>query len=191
VGVGAGTDHLQWARAGCRCHGVDLTAAAIETTRQHLALYGFESELRRLDAETLPFEDEKFDLVYSWGVIHHSEHPERIIREIHRVLKPGGAIVGMMYGRYSIFALRLWAEYALLKGRPWRTIADVVASHMESAGTKSYTGLELQRLFEMFSPFTTKRLLAHEERSGWPDRIGRLFPDDWGWFITFNGSKTA
>ena len=55
VGVGAGTDHLQWARAGCHCHGVDLTDAAIETTRERLALYGLESDLRRIDAESLPF----------------------------------------------------------------------------------------------------------------------------------------
>ena len=48
VGVGAGTDHLQWARAGAQCFGVDLTDAAIETTREHLASYGFTSELQRL-----------------------------------------------------------------------------------------------------------------------------------------------
>ncbi len=71
IGVGAGTDHLQWARAGCFCHGVDLTQAAIETTRAHLALHGFSSELRRIDAEALPFADGSFDLVWSWGVIHH------------------------------------------------------------------------------------------------------------------------
>ena len=90
VGVGAGTDHLQWARAGARCHGVDLTEAGVEITRRRLAAYGFMSDLQRADAESLPFPDASFDLVYSWGVIHHSEHPDRIIREILRVLKPGG-----------------------------------------------------------------------------------------------------
>ncbi|MBI3724778.1 class I SAM-dependent methyltransferase, partial [bacterium] len=102
VGVGAGTDHLQWARAGLECHGVDLTDAAIETTRARLAAYGFESELRRIDAESLPFEDASFDLVYSWGVIHHSESPRKIVSEIHRVLRPGGTFIGMMYGRRSL-----------------------------------------------------------------------------------------
>src|SRR5688572_26194570 len=74
VGVGAGTDHLQWARAGALLTGVDLTDAAIETTRARLAAYGFSSDLRRVDAETLPFPDDSYDVVYSWGVIHHSEH---------------------------------------------------------------------------------------------------------------------
>src|SRR5919197_3248238 len=55
IGVGAGCDHLQFARAGALCHGVDLTQSAIETTRRHLALYGFSSELRCADAQSLPF----------------------------------------------------------------------------------------------------------------------------------------
>ncbi|MDR4473468.1 MAG: class I SAM-dependent methyltransferase [Nitrospira sp.] len=78
VGVGAGTDHLQWARAGAVCYGVDLTQRAIETTRAHLACTGWDSTLQRIDAETLPFPDGTFDaLVYSWGVIHHSAHQNR------------------------------------------------------------------------------------------------------------------
>src|SRR5712671_2474918 len=79
IGVGAGVDHVQWAKAGAVCHGVDLTDAAIEATRSHLALHGLHSELKRVDAESLPFADASFDIVYSWGVIHHSERPEKII----------------------------------------------------------------------------------------------------------------
>src|SRR6185295_8564705 len=102
VGVGAGTDHLQWARAGADCYGVDLTDAAIDTTRERLALYDLSSNLQRVDAEHLPFEDNSFDFVYSWGVIHHSEKPEAIIAEIHRILKPGGMFIGMMYHRPAL-----------------------------------------------------------------------------------------
>jgi len=75
VGVGAGTDHLQWARAGAECYGVDLTDEAIETTQRRLETYKFHSNLKRINAEVLPFEDNFFDVVYSWGVIHHTEHP--------------------------------------------------------------------------------------------------------------------
>lgn len=55
VGVGAGTDHLQWARASTQCYGVDLTEAAIKTTKTRLSMYGFESNLQCIDAESLPF----------------------------------------------------------------------------------------------------------------------------------------
>jgi len=67
VGVGAGTDHLQWARAGCQCYGVDLTDMAIETTKARFAEYGFKSNLQRINAQALPFHDESFDLVLFVG----------------------------------------------------------------------------------------------------------------------------
>jgi ubiquinone/menaquinone biosynthesis C-methylase UbiE len=189
VGVGAGTDHLQWARAGCRCHGVDLTDAAIATTRGRLALYGLQSELQRMDAETLPFGDNQFDVVYSWGVIHHSAHPERIIAEIHRVLKPGGQFIGMMYGRRSLTALRFWVRFALLKGRPWRSVADVLAHHVESLGTKAYTVRELEGLFARFRDVKARPVITVADTSDWPNAISRFFPDDWGWFITLSAAK--
>ena len=189
VGVGAGTDHLQWARAGCRCFGVDLTDAAIATTRAHLAVYGLESNLQRIDAESLPFEDERFDLVYSWGVIHHTASPERIIAEIHRVLKPGGRFIGMMYGRHSVTALRFWVRHALLRGRPWRSVADVIAAHVESAGTKAYTVRELRQLFASFRACSAKPVITVADTSDWPAWISRFFPDEWGWFMTLSAEK--
>jgi ubiquinone/menaquinone biosynthesis C-methylase UbiE len=189
VGVGAGTDHLQWARAGCRCYGVDLTDAAIKTTGDHLAMYGFESQLRRVDAESLPFEDNRFDLVYSWGVIHHSARPEQLIHEIHRVLKPGGSFLGMMYNRHSVTAMRFWVRFALLAGRPWRTIPDIIAAHVESAGTKAYTVEELTRMFARFASFTAKPVITVADTSDSPQWISRFFPDDWGWFITLAATK--
>jgi ubiquinone/menaquinone biosynthesis C-methylase UbiE len=189
VGVGAGTDHLQWARAGADCHGVDLTEAAIETTRNRLALYGFRSNLRRVDAETLPFDDDTFDVVYSWGVIHHSEKPERIIAEIHRVLKPGGQFLGMMYGRRSLCAFKLWVKHGLLAGRPWRSFGDVLWHHMESEGTKAYTVKELRQLFAAFPDFQAKPVITDDERRKFPAWLHQFFPQRWGFFITLRARK--
>jgi ubiquinone/menaquinone biosynthesis C-methylase UbiE len=184
VGVGAGTDHLQWARAGCDCHGVDLTDTAIETTRAHLALYGFASELRRLDAERLPFPDASFDLVYSWGVIHHSHKPDRVVDEIGRVLKPGGQFIGMLYGRRSPLVLRAWVRHALLRGQPWRSFSDVVRQHVESVGTKAYTVSEVGALFSRFRQLEVRPLITPYDTARYPRWLARLFPDRWGWFIT-------
>ena len=189
VGVGAGTDHLQWARAGAQCHGVDLTDAAIETTRKHLAFYGFESDLRRVDAEVLPFDNDTFDLVYSWGVIHHSEQPSEIIREIRRVLKPGGLFVGMMYGRRSPAVFKLWVKNALLRGRPWRSFADMVWNYMESVGTKAYTVPELKELFSEFAAFTATPLITKYDTDKFPIWLSRFFPNHWGWFIGLKATK--
>lgn len=189
VGVGAGTDHLQWARAGCDCYGVDLTDAGIETTRAHLALHGLSSNLQRVDAETLPFDDGCFDLVYSWGVVHHSEAPERIVAEIHRVLKPGGTFVGMLYGRRSVTAFHVWVRHAFRKGRPWRTFRDVIWNHVESIGTRAYTIPELRRLFAAFPGFTATPLITINDTAGFPRWISQCFPARWGWFIAVRATK--
>ncbi len=189
VGVGAGTDHLQWRRAGCECYGVDLTDAAIETTRARLVLYGLQSTLRRIDAERLPFADEQFDLVYSWGVIHHSEDPRQIAREIRRVLKPGGAFIGMVYGLHSPAVLKLWLRHALLRGRPWRSLRDVVWYHVESIGTKAYTKAEVRGLLSDFAAVTLQPLMTTYDTTSFPRWLHRFFPDDWGWFIAFTARR--
>ena len=181
IGVGAGTDHLQWARAGLHCHGVDLTQAAIETTRAQLALHGFSSELQRLSAESLPFPDASFDLVYSWGVIHHAERPEAIVREIRRVLRPGGQFIGMLYARYSLCALRFWVKHALLGGRPWRSLADVVWEHVESVGTRCYTARELRTLFDGFGRIDLEKLLTPYDLYYVPRLVAAVLPDAAGW----------
>jgi ubiquinone/menaquinone biosynthesis C-methylase UbiE len=189
IGVGAGTDHLQWARAGAKCYGVDLTDAAILVTREHLRIHGFRSDLRRTDAEELPFEKATFDVVYSWGVIHHSEKPELIIAEIKRVLKPGGVFIGMLYGRHSLVALKCWVKNALLKGKPWKSFSDVLWHHFESVGTKAYTRPEIRELFSGFSRVEIETLLTGHDKSKFPKWASRFFPDDWGWFISVKGRK--
>jgi len=162
VGVGMGCDHLQWARSHPRrlC-GVDLTPRAIEFASRHLALHGFDSELEVADAENLPFEDEAFDLVYSFGVLHHSPNTPRAIRQVHRVLRPGGVARIMIYHRASLTGLMLWARYALLAGRPFRSLDDVYAHHLESPGTKAYSVREARELFRDFSSVRIHIQLNH------------------------------
>jgi ubiquinone/menaquinone biosynthesis C-methylase UbiE len=189
IGVGAGTDHVQWARAGAECWGVDLTDEAIETTRTHLGLHGLQSNLQRVDAETLPFDDASFDLAYSWGVIHHSDSPPRIVAQIHRVLRPGGTFIGMVYARYSVAALRLWLRYALLAGRPWRTLASVIHHHVESVGTQAYTVREVRRLFGAFSHVEATKLRTVYDTHRLPAPLAAIVPDACGWFIAVRAQK--
>lgn len=161
IGVGMGADHLEWARARPRTlAGCDLTPRAIELTRARLALHGLRSRLLVADARRLPFPDASFDLVYSWGVIHHSPDTPAAVREIRRVLRPGGSARVMIYKRRSLVGAMLWLRYGLLAGRPFTPLDAIYARRLESPGTKAYSPAEARALFAGFSEVTTRSELS-------------------------------
>ena len=102
VGCGIGTDLTRFALGGTRVTGVDLSQTAIDLARQNLALHGVGAEeLRVENAEALTNADSSFDVVYGHGVIQYTADPARLVRECHRVLKPGGTAIFMVYNRVS------------------------------------------------------------------------------------------
>jgi ubiquinone/menaquinone biosynthesis C-methylase UbiE len=147
IGVGMGADHLQWARAHpSSLTGVDLTPRAIEITSRRFRLEGFQSDLRVADAESLPFADKSFDIVYSWGVIHHSPDTPRAFAEIARVLRPGGVARIMIYQDRSITGFMLWLRYALLRGQLTMSLKQVCSEHLQGPGEKTYTPEETRAM---------------------------------------------
>jgi len=101
IGCGCGSEAELFARAGAHYTAIDLTNAAVGITRRRFQLLGLEGRFVQGDAENLPFPDGSFDLVYSHGVLHHTPDTRRTIREIYRVLSPGGRAVVMLYYRGS------------------------------------------------------------------------------------------
>ena len=101
IGCGLGTDGAQFAKAGADYTGVDLTEAAIGLARKRFELFGFKGKFQVADAENLEFPDASFDVVFSHGVLHHTPDISAALREIHRVLKPGGRAIVMLYHRGS------------------------------------------------------------------------------------------
>ena len=112
LGVGLGTDHVWMGRAGAHLSGIDLTPSCVELTAERVRQEGLHSDLRVMDAERLAFADASFDVVYSFGVLHHAPHPERAFVEAHRVLRPGGRFLGGLYNRHSAWYLALRARRA-------------------------------------------------------------------------------
>jgi len=139
IGIGAGSDFIQWVRAGAKAYGIDLSESAVQHTLKRLELTGLIAEDVRVDdVENLSYEDNFFDLVYSWGVIHHTPDTEKALKEIIRVTKPGGSIKLMLYHKYSIYAFLKYLKYGLLKFRPLRKINNIIYFHQESLGTKAF-----------------------------------------------------
>ncbi|RRB00882.1 class I SAM-dependent methyltransferase [Larkinella rosea] len=163
IGVGLGADHQKFAEARANLHGCDLTERAIDHTRERLALFSLRSDLRVADAENLPYETGTFDLVYSWGVIHHSPDTPRVANEIFRVLKPGGRANVMIYHKHSWVGYLLWLRYGLAKGKPNTSLATIYANYLESPGTKAYSKVEAKQLFASFSQVSIQTVLTHAD----------------------------
>lgn len=165
VGCGMGTDLLQFARGGARCTGIDLTPRSIEITRDRFRLYGAEGDFAISDGEHLPFRGESFDVVYSNGVLHHTPDTAGAIREIHRVLRPGGVAKVMLYHRNS---WNYWFDVILrhgllraefLRGQSTQEIMSRVIEYSDHGGrplVKVYSRGEARLLFRCFRDVTVE-----------------------------------
>jgi ubiquinone/menaquinone biosynthesis C-methylase UbiE len=101
VGCGAGVDLARFAKGGADVTGVDVAPAAIELARANFAQQGLRGRFEVTDGEQLPFPENRFDLVYAHGVVQYTAHPQRLIDECRRVLKPGGEAIVQVYNRIS------------------------------------------------------------------------------------------
>lgn len=194
VGCGLGTDLLQFARGGAEVYGIDLTEKGAMLTRKRLGLYGLSGNIVVGDSESLPFASGYFDLVYSWGVIHHTPNTEAAAREIMRVCQPGGRILVMIYHRRSLLALQSWIVYGLLRGAPQQSASEIIATHVESPGTKSYTPVEALNLFEGLKDARVRRIVTRYDlrlgrRIFLPSWLRSVVPSQLGWFMVVSGVK--
>ena len=117
VGVGSGS-HAQLLAAHSRTFtGIDLTDYAIRSTKERMRVFNLNGNMLRMDAEHMEFPDGSFDFIWSWGVIHHSANTRRILEEMHRVLRPGGEVIVMVYHR-TLWEYHLQGSMlAILAGR--------------------------------------------------------------------------
>jgi ubiquinone/menaquinone biosynthesis C-methylase UbiE len=138
VGCGIGTDLVRFARGGALVTGVDLSQTAIDLARQNVEQHGLTAaDLRVANGEALPYADGSFDHVYAHGVVQYTADPAQMIRECHRVLKPGGTAVFMVYNRVS------WLN-ALSK------IMKVSLEHEDAPGLRLFSIREFRAMLEPF-----------------------------------------
>lgn len=100
IGCGIGTDAVNFIRAGANYTGTDLSANSVSLARKRLAVYGLEGEILHANGEELCL-PQKFDLIYSFGVIHHSPNPRKIIERAHAMCKEDGLLKIMLYAKSS------------------------------------------------------------------------------------------
>ncbi|MCA9923436.1 MAG: class I SAM-dependent methyltransferase [Anaerolineales bacterium] len=101
VGCGVGIDLIRFARDGAIVTGVDLAEVSIDLAQKNFEHNGLDADLRVMNGEALDFPDNLFDVVYAHGVLQYTADPEQMVREMYRVLKPGGEAIFMVYNKYS------------------------------------------------------------------------------------------
>ena len=196
IGCGIGIDFRHFVREGAQAVGIDVSQQSLKLAKQGSDIYGLNGTLILADGENLPFASDKFDLVYTWGVIHHAPDTSKVVDEIYRVLKPGGRVIAMVYNLRSLLVLQAWLFYGLLKAKPFSTARNLVANHVESPGTKAYTKDEATRLFGGFERVEIESVVtSYDLRIGrrrfFPSWVRKVVPSRFGWFTIVRGLKPA
>ena len=126
VGFGLGSDLMHFGRGGSEVYGVDLTPRHVELASRRFLAFGMQAYLVLGDAECLQYRSESFDVVYSFGVLHHTADMRAAVGEIYRVLRRGGIVFLVVYRRHSVPAAWKLVVEGILKGQlfvtDWRTL---------------------------------------------------------------------
>ena len=205
VGCGIGTDSINFARAGAELTAVDLSPESLRVAEKRAAVMEVGDRIRFLqaNAEELAsaLDGETFDLVYSFGVVHHTPRPDRALAEMRKLVAPGGTLELMVYHRRS------WKVFWILttqeRGRFWRA-KELVAKHAEAQTgcpvAFTYTRREARELVESAGfrvvdvavdhvfPYRVRDYVEYryvkEPYFRWmPDRLFRRFERAFGWHL--------
>lgn len=196
VGFGQGTDLVQYAMGGADCYGVDITQKHFDLARKNFELRGLKAKLFLEDASKMHFEDDFFDKVVSFGVLHHTPDIEMCIQEIRRVLRPGGVFVMTLYHKWSFFYLLKIIRDGIFRGQLFSIGYDGLKATIEKGADgkhiKPFVALYTKKKVKKILPnFNIKEIsIKHLQKSHvWP--FGRFLPKKFidflepyfGWYI--------
>lgn len=193
IGVGCGS-HAQLLTQHSRSFtGIDLTEYAVDCTSTRLKTFGLGGTIIRMDAEHLQFQDNSFDLVWSWGVIHHSSDTHKVLKEIHRVLRPNGEAIIMVYHRswWNTY-IRGGFFYGILKGELFKrgNVDKIMQYHTDGALARYYRINEWKGLVSDFFEIENIHILGSKSQiiplpyCKLKRLIMDIIPDSMGRFIT-------
>ncbi len=205
IGCGLGTDTINFARAGALVTAVELSEKSMELARIRANVFGLQDKINFIlaDAEHLTeyIKDQQFDLIYSFGVLHHTPNPEKAFQQFRKLSHAGTTVKIMVYNRRSWKVLWILLTYG--KCRFWK-LAEIVARNSEAQTgcpvTYTYTKKEGQKLLtdagfrisnvqiEHIFPFRIKDYTQYRYVRAWyfrylPDRFFRWLEHKLGWHL--------
>ncbi|MDQ3061309.1 MAG: class I SAM-dependent methyltransferase [Acidobacteriota bacterium] len=204
IGCGIGTDTINFARAGAEVTAVDLSSKSLKLAAKRAEVFGFSDRINFYEANAEKLSEyipaQKYDLVYSFGVIHHSPHPEDIIGQLRDYfIHPGSTLKLMVYYRYSWKVLWMLLQE---KGQFWK-LDEIIAKHSEAQTgcpvTYSYTKITVKNLIgedfdieenyvEHIFPYRIPEYVKYEyvKERYWrmlPENVFRRLEKTFGWHL--------
>jgi len=140
VGCGAGIDLVRFASGGAKVTGIDLSKTAIALACKNFEQSERIADLRVMNGECMQFADNIFDVVYAHGVLQYTADTEKMMAEIHRVLRPGGEAIMMIYNKHS------WLNLM-------RNVTKVPLEHEDAPVLKKFSVSELKQLLHPFQDY--------------------------------------
>ncbi len=203
IGCGIGTDTIRFARAGARVTAVDLSEESLGLARKRAAVFDLQHRITfyRANAERLSevVPVDTYDLIYSFGVIHHTPHPENVIAQIRKYMGSASVFKMMVYHRCSYKVL--WILLTQGKGAFWK-LDDLIARYSEAQTgcpiTYSYSRKTVRKLLDGFTiqsaeiehifPYSIPEYKRYEYRKAWlfrwmPMSLFRFLEKRWGWHL--------
>lgn len=208
IGHGQGCDLIHAAMAGARVHGIDLTPNHHEICKRYFAAFNLPADLHLGNAGDVPFKSESMDLVYSLGVLHHTDNTVRCISEAYRVLKPGGTFKMALYHFWSLPHLWLVGSGILngnLKRLGYRRLLSTIEGGADGVTiaplVKLYSSRQVRTILSDFSKveicihgtgfspygFAYRRIPAFRQLIGSP--VGKALERRWGWYVVATATK--
>src|SRR5579862_4325116 len=205
IGCGIGTDSISFARHGAQVTSVDLTEKSLEVARQRARVFGLEDRIRFIQADAEKLSEsvpvEPYDLVYSFGVIHHTPHPERVLEEVRKYVTPASTVKIMVYNRWSWKVL--WILFIYGKCQFWkldRLIAEYSEAQTGCPVTYSYSRTEGRRVLDQqgfratdvmvdhIFPYSIPEYVQYQYKKVWyfrwmPQALFRALERAFGWHL--------
>jgi SAM-dependent methyltransferase len=200
IGCGIGTDSINFARNGAELTIVELSQTSLDLARQRFRVFGLDARFILGNAEELDRlipAGEKFDLIYSFGVIHHSPNPRRIVAVLPRLMHNNSELRLMVYNRLSWKVLWIYLRYGLANpGRLRGLVARYSEAQTGCPVTYVYSNREARELLSQFHvervwndhifPYEVEPYKRYEYRKLWyiryiPPRLFRRIEYLLGW----------
>jgi 2-polyprenyl-3-methyl-5-hydroxy-6-metoxy-1,4-benzoquinol methylase len=205
IGCGIGTDTVNFARAGAAVTAVDLSEKSLQVARDRVGIFGLADRVQFFQGSAEELSSfvprEPYDLIYSFGVIHHTPHPERVIDQMRAYAKTGTTIKIMVYNRRSWKVLGILLGYG--HGQFWK-LDELIARNSEAQTgcpvTYTYTPNQGRALLETAGfrvtdiaidhifPYRIRDYIAYRYVKEWyfrwmPAPLFRWMERHWGWHL--------